>query len=160
MENDNANNTMTFQCPNCKENCLNDCICCDFCSNWFHDSCTTLSKSKRKQHTTNKIFKFMCHICKQKKICDMCHDSVRESVNSKCKSVYCTKCCIIVCGKCSNMTPSQIKQLNTCDELAFYCVECSTDHYCPKCRKVSEDDCIRCNSCLDWIHFKCTKLTK
>lgn len=160
METDSDNSGMTYQCPNCNEKCLNDCICCDFCSNWFHDSCTKLSKSKRRQHTTNPNLEFKCHFCKRKKLCDMCHGSVRETGNSKCNSVYCIKCGIILCGKCTNMTSSQIKHINTCDKSSFCCIECSTDHYCPICRKVCEDDCIKCNSCLDWIHFKCTKLTK
>ena len=109
MESDSDNSDMTFQCPNCNDKCINDCIFCDFCSNWFHDSCTKLSKSKRSQHTTNPNLEFKCHFCKRKKLCGMCQESVRETGNSKCNSVYCMKCGIVLCGKCTNMTSSRIK---------------------------------------------------
>ena len=39
-------NVQIYPCPNCKLNCLEetDCINCDKCFNWYHFSCTNLSK--------------------------------------------------------------------------------------------------------------------
>ena len=59
--NNNNNNTdgisshmnIKFPCLNCKKSCdETNCILCDYCSNWYHDECTILSRNKLAQHST------------------------------------------------------------------------------------------------------------
>ena len=152
--------TNPFPCPNCQENCEENahCICCEFCSNWFHDECLQLSKTKLNQIRHNNVNDFMCFLCKNKKNCYTCHVPVRATPSSN--SVYCVKCKVVLCQNCSDCHDGELSKFNTSDEVFFYCQECSHDQYCGACSKICEDDCIMCDYCKNWIHYKCSKLTK
>ena len=59
----NSDTRNSFPCQNCKESCEGtDCILCDYCSYWFHNSCTTLSKTRLNQLKRNVDLKYKCHL--------------------------------------------------------------------------------------------------
>ena len=121
---DDISQSNDFPCPNCKQNCEDtDCICCDSCSNWFHDECTHLTKSKLNHHRLNNLSSFKCLFCKAKKNCHTCHEPVKASPSSN--SLYCIKCKIVLCQSCANVDDGQISNFNTSDEMFFYCNDCS-----------------------------------
>ena len=73
--------------------------------------------------------------------------------------LYCVK--FVLCQNCcQNVDNGQIGNFNASDDMFFYYNDCSHDQYCNACGKICEDDCIMCNSCRSWVHYKCSKLTK
>ena len=99
---------------------------------------------------------YMCKLCKNKKTCDGCQTSVS---NNPVESIFCFACGILFCQDCAKLTHSDIKRLNSVEQI-YLCNECSIDYYCSVCNYLCNHGCIQCNNCKNWIHYKCTKMTK
>ena len=70
-------NAQIYPCPVCKLNCYEetDCINCDKCLNWYHYSCTDLTKAQF-NILCQTDGKFMCHLCSTK----ICAISVTKNI--------------------------------------------------------------------------------
>ena len=115
-DNSTSNQSKSYLCPECKDECDNtDCILCDYCSNWYHDSCSKLSKKKLVQHRLNQNqIEFICTLCKKKRMCHNCQVPV-GSIPRDC-SIYCVNCCVLLCQQCSGIAKEDILKFYTSDE--------------------------------------------
>ena len=149
-----------YPCPNCKLNCLEetDCINCDRCFNWYHLSCTNLSKKDfNTLCRTNGIF--LCNLCLTKQNCHHCSKTfTRRSLR-----VNCVNCENSYCSKCVPLVSDRNIRYFLSPEQTFYCQDCDWNYFCEKCEKPcldleDSDPSIFCDSCKKWTHFKCSSL--
>ena len=103
---DAANDNIQFYpCPQCKLNCLEDtdCINCDKCFNWYHFTCSKLTKKEFNVFCNNINKKFICSLCLTKNSCHHCGKSYNNRslrVNCvNCENTFCSKCVPLVQGK-------------------------------------------------------------
>ena len=151
-----TNAATVYPCHNCKQSCEDtNSIMCDFCGYWYHDECTFLNKNRLNQFRRNPNLKYRCHICSRVRFCGSC----KISISNK-NSIHCFNCFLSLCSNCSLKSSSEISIINSKDDLYYLCQECSDEQICPLCNKISQNDCIMCDHCKKWIHYKCSKLTK
>ena len=146
-------------CPICKVKCNEgtERILCRTCKNWFHFECSNLSKSSYDKFLQDPNKMFLCKVCKIKTVCTKC----KCSLKSPSESLYCVGCLNKCCRRCLDLTISQIKILKT-TEKAYFCAECSVDHFCNVCDKLCVDGCIFCDNCYSspyrYFIYTCTVL--
>jgi len=146
-------------CIKCKLSSTNEnSICCTQCFNWFHSSCSGLSKVELRKIKHSNL-KFKCTLCLNK---SNCHFSLRK-YNPRSLRVNCLNCENSFCSKCAALSGSNIRSFLTPDK-SFYCNNCDETYACLKCKKPCEelpdsDPSIFCECCKRWIHFNCSQLT-
>ena len=144
-------------CPVCKVKCNEgtDRILCKTCHNWFHFECTNLSKTSFDKFMKNPNKTFLCKICKIKTSCTKCTSNLKLPR----ESIYCVGCLDKFCKSCLDLSIPQIHIICS-SEKAYFCPECSVDHFCNVCKQLCVDGCIYCDNCHDWVHYRYTKLKK
>ena len=144
-------------CPICKVKCIEgtERILCKTCHNWFHFDCAGLSKTSYDKFLLDPNKMFLCKVCKIKMHCINCNSSLK----SPRESIYCVGCLDKCCKSCLKQTVPDI-QIFSSTEKAYFCHECTNDHFCNVCNKLCIDGCILCDSCHSWVHYRCTKLKK
>ena len=124
-------NQPRYPCPCCRYDCdETNCILCDDCCNWFHQSCAKLS-DKRMQHLGNSPnLKYKCKFCcKKKNKCASCCKNLNETFNNK---LYCVSCVDWFCQDCLKLSSNQFLSYKNTD-LPYFCQDCSLDYFCPLC---------------------------
>ena len=152
-------NQPRYPCPCCKYDCQNEkCILCSYCNNWFHQHCAKLS-DKRFDTLGNSVnLRYKCKFCKCKKgKCALCNKVIQNECLDK--IIYCISCKDWYCHGCLALSPSQINSYMTTD-IPYFCCDCSADYYCPICKEICRDKCIFCKQCEQFLHAKCSKLTR
>ena len=194
------NKYKTWKCEVCVDKYCNKCgktfsmaninsICCDRCSQWYHQTCTDLTTSEFNQYSENvdKIWKCKSCIGKYCKKCNITtHHKDKLSCNL-CNNIYHLKCSGLTkdrfneiknkkdtwkCRDCySNIFPFHQIDNNKLESLQDIKVKqntkitMNTENYskwCAVCdKKVLQPQCgLPCNSCKKIIHKKCSKLSK
>ena len=150
-----------YPCPYCKYFCTNveTSVCCDYCFNWFHLSCIKLKGSQYDKSQNHNRNKYKCYLCITKTNCHGC----QKPYFSRSKRVNCANCENSYCRLCVLKTNGEINSYLKPDK-TYYCKDCDKNYLCTKCQKPCEDSeysepSIYCDSCKNWIHFRCTKLT-
>ena len=153
------NNQPRYPCPCCKYDCENEkCILCSYCQNWFHQHCAKLSDKRFEILGKSPSLQYKCKFCKCKKgKCSQCNKLVQTQCLDK--MIYCISCKDWYCHGCLTLSPSEIKSFMTTD-LPYFCRECSEDYYCPVCKDICRDKCIFCTQCEQFLHAKCSKLSR
>ena len=157
VNNEHDLNQPRYPCPCCRYDCdETNCILCDDCCNWFHQSCAKLS-DKRMQHLGNSPnLKYKCKFCcKKKNKCASCCKNLNETFNNK---LYCVSCVDWFCQDCLKLSSNQFLSYKNTD-LPYFCQDCSLDYFCPLCSEICRDKCIFCSYCEKFVHAKCIKLT-
>ena len=161
-----------------------DCICCDKCSYWFHQSCSQLDDTKFKKYRNNPDELWTCPPCKQK-LCVRCSISTFNKPKTSC--CLCLNLYHNVCAglpKSKNMSSSWL--CTTCrptvfpfhnvDKKGLDKLKTSSDRYsleslnllainlsqkCSIClKKLSKNNPgVPCFCCNSKIHTKCSKLS-
>ena len=159
LDEDLDNNQPRYPCPCCKYDCENEkCILCSYCFNWFHQHCAKLSDKRFDTLGKSLNLQFKCKFCKYKKgKCSECNISIQNARLDE--IIYCISCKDWYCHGCLSLSPTQIKSYMTSD-LPYFCHECSADYYCPVCKDLCRDKCIFCRQCEQFLHAKCSKLTR
>ena len=154
---DPITNQPNYPCPCCRYDCENfDCILCNYCNNWFHQSCAKISNKRFNLLTNSSSMKFKCKFCLTKK--QKCSNCNKDVSAYQLKKLYCVSCKDWYCKDCLPLSLDQIKTYMTTD-LPYFCQDCSTDYFCPICSEICRDKCIFCNYCEQFIHMKCSKLS-
>ena len=151
-------NQPKYPCPCCKYDCENfDCILCNYCNNWFHQTCAKISNKRFNILANSAHLKFKCKFCLNKnKKCSNC----TKTINSNSfKKLYCVSCKDWYCKDCLPLSVDQINMYMTSDS-PYFCRDCSNDYFCPICSDICRDKCIFCNYCEKFIHLKCSKLSR
>ena len=150
----------------CSEN--TNCIRCSICVNWFHQKCCKLStkafNNLKSNSETNFIDNstYICKFCSKPKPCNKC--KVEFTPSNISHSLYCVTCKVRLCDNCNNTFSSDQLKLFKDTENPFYCSFCNDLYPCKICKNHCYDDIIHapsifCNSCNQWLHHACSKLT-
>ena len=147
-----------YPCPCCRYDCGDtNCILCDYCNNWFHQSCAKISEKRFDYLKQSSNYKFKCKFCIMKK--QNCFECNKLFSHHRNKKLYCITCNDWFCSDCLRLPKTKIKEYMTTD-LPYFCRDCSLDHYCPICYGICRDKVLFCQCCEKFIHAKCTKLTR
>ena len=127
--------TRVNPCPQCRYDCDGgtDFVVCACCSNTYHFKCTKLSK-KKFSFLRRGIGVFNCNMCTKKLKCMKCS----KQSHSHLKGLYCVNCLKYECQSCLPLSSELIRQY-LITKKAFYCAECSVQHFCPFCLELFED---------------------
>ena len=134
-------------------------ILCKTCTNWFHQKCAKLSNVQLENLTNNANSNFKCSLCKAAKTCENCGSDQLNCQNS----LYCVTCLKYTCDGCNTFSSDQIHILRN-TEKPYYCPTCALEYPCIICKyhcynDTVHDPSIQCDSCCNWVHYKCSKLT-
>ena len=140
----------------CKQTCVEGLnrILCSTCHNWFHFDCINISRKTIDRILISPDKKYTCQVCKTKSKCCSCGCSLITL-----KPLYCLGCLQKFCQYCHQLDDSEFNTIVSSNK-AYFCKECSIDHFCNECNLLCETGCIFCDSCHSWVHYKCTKLKK
>ena len=145
-------------CPECLVSCDDGHnLQCYYCQNYYHTSCTKLSKRKLLTYkSTGK--KFMCKYCSISSVCYFCEKDL--TTDNKLRN-QCIKCKTTFCKSC---TQSQgVGNSQSLLSKPFICVNCNNFEKCKICLNSCIDwpgyePSIQCSYCKHHMHFHCCKL--
>ena len=117
-EYDPETNQPKYPCPSCKYDCENfDCILCNCCNNWFHQSCAKISNKRFKILSNSTRLKFKCKFCLSKN--QKCSGCEKDVCKKSLKKLYCVSCKDWFCKDCLPLSTHEIKEFMTTERPFF-----------------------------------------
>ena len=103
-------NQPKYPCPCCKYDCENfDCILCNYCNNWFRQTCATISNKRFNILSNSANLKFKCKFCSSKK--QKCFGCEKDINKNTFKKLYCVSCKDWYCKDCLALSTNEMKML-------------------------------------------------